>query len=132
MVIWCFVVLVIVQSYTASLSSILTAKRLRPSVTDLDQLLSNDEYIGCHPGSFIHSILTKQGFAEKMLRPYTKKEEYAEALRKGSKNGGVSAIVDEIPYLTSFLSDPQYHNEFQMVSRIYKTPGFGFVSFSLL
>ncbi|XBH98198.1 hypothetical protein VPH35_127746 [Triticum aestivum] len=97
-VIWCFVVLVIVQSYTASLSSILTAKRLRPSVTDLEQ-----------------------------LKDYPNKEEYAKALRKGSKNGGVSAIVDEIPYITSFLSDPKYINEFQMVNRIYKTPGLGFV-----
>ncbi|KAM0884953.1 hypothetical protein ACQ4PT_030654 [Festuca glaucescens] len=125
-VIWCFVVLVIVQSYTASLSSILTAKRLRPSVTDLDQLLSTGDYIGYHSGSFVHSILTKQGFDGKRLRPYTKKEEYANALRNGSKNGGVSVIVDEIPYITSFLSDPQYYNEFQMVSRIYKTPGFSF------
>lgn len=126
-VIWCFVVLVIVQSYTASLSSILTAKRLRPSVTDLDQLLSNGDYVGYQMRSFVHSILTKQGFAEERLRPYTKKEEYAKALRKGSKNGGVSAIVDEIPYITSFLSDPRHQNEFQMVNRIYKTPGFGFV-----
>jgi hypothetical protein len=100
-------------------------------VTDLDQLLSNADYIGYHSGSFVHSLLTKQGFGEKRLRPYTKKEEYANALRKGSKNGGVSVIVDEIPYLTPFLSDPQYHNEFQMVNHIYKTPGFGFVSFSL-
>ncbi|CAM0913247.1 unnamed protein product [Alopecurus aequalis] len=76
-VIWCFVVLVIVQSYTASLSSILTAKRLRPSVTDLEQLLSNDDYVGYQSGSFVHSVLTKQGFARN--------------------------------------------------SRIYKTPGFGFV-----
>uniref|UniRef100_A0ACD5XXW8 Uncharacterized protein n=3 Tax=Avena sativa TaxID=4498 RepID=A0ACD5XXW8_AVESA len=126
-VIWCFVVLVIVQSYTASLSSMLTAKRLRPSVTDLDQLLLNGDYIGYQSGSFVHAVLTKKGFAEKRLRSYTKKEEYAEALRKGSKNGGVSAIVDEIPYITSFLSNPQYQNEFQMVNRIYKTPGFGFV-----
>uniref|UniRef100_A0ACD5ZQ11 Uncharacterized protein n=2 Tax=Avena sativa TaxID=4498 RepID=A0ACD5ZQ11_AVESA len=126
-VIWCFVVLVIVQSYTASLSSMLTAKRFRPSVTDLDQLLSNGDYIGYQSGSFVHSVLMKKAFAEKRLKSYTNKEEYAEALRKGSKNGGVSAIVDEIPYITSFLSDPQHPNEFQMVNRIYKTPGFGFV-----
>ncbi|RLN11659.1 hypothetical protein C2845_PM09G05290 [Panicum miliaceum] len=38
-VIWCFAVLVLVQSYTANLSSILTAKRLRPLVTGLDQMV---------------------------------------------------------------------------------------------
>ncbi|XP_044956199.1 glutamate receptor 2.8-like [Hordeum vulgare subsp. vulgare] len=126
-VIWCFVVLVIVQSYTASLSSILTAKRLRPSVTNLGQLLSNGDYIGYASGSFVHSVLRKQGFAENRLKAYGMEEEYANALRKGSKNGGVAAIVDEIPYLTSFLSDPRYHNEFQMINGLYKTPGFGFV-----
>ncbi|EMS64881.1 Glutamate receptor 2.5 [Triticum urartu] len=93
-VIWCFVVLVLVQSYTASLSSILTTKRLHPSVTDFETL--------------------------------QKSEQYAEALKKGSKKGGVSAIVDEIPYLTSFLSDSQYKNDFRMLGCIYKTPGFGF------
>lgn len=129
-VIWCFVVLVIVQSYTASLSSILTAKRLRPYVKDLDQLLSNGDYIGYQSGSFVHSVLKKQGFNVNRLKAYKNKEEYANALRNGSKNGGVSAIVDEIPYITSFLSDPRYHNEFQMVNRIYKTPGLGFVSIS--
>ncbi|VAI83712.1 hypothetical protein VPH35_127748 [Triticum aestivum] len=126
-VIWCFVVLVIVQSYTASLSSILTAKRLRPSVTDLEQLRSNGDYIGYQSGSFVRSVLIKEGFNVNRLKDYPNKEEYAKALRKGSKNGGVSAIVDEIPYITSFLSDPKYINEFQMVNRIYKTPGLGFV-----
>ncbi|KQK19197.1 glutamate receptor 2.8 isoform X2 [Brachypodium distachyon] len=126
-VIWCFVVLVLVQSYTASLSSILTAKRLRPSVTDLDHLLLTNDYIGYQSGSFLHSVLTNQGFTGKRLKAYGKKEEYANALRKGSMNGGVSAIVDEIPYITSFLSDPRYQKEFQMVKRIYNTPGLGFV-----
>ena len=129
-VIWCFVVLVLVQSYTASLSSILTAKRLRPSVTNLGQLLSDGDYIGYPSGSFVYSVLKKQGFTENRLKAYAMEEEYGNALRKGSKNGGVAAIVDEIPYLTSFLSDPRYHNEFQMVNGLYKTPGFGFVRFS--
>ncbi|KAF7107299.1 hypothetical protein CFC21_107944 [Triticum aestivum] len=114
-------------SYTASLSSILTAKRLRPSVTNLGQLLSDGDYIGYPSGSFVYSVLKKQGFAKNRLKAYAMEEEYANALRKGSKNGGVAAIVDELPYLTSFLSDPRYHNEFQMVNGLYKTPGFGFV-----
>jgi hypothetical protein len=130
-VIWCFVVLVLVQSYTASFSSILTVKRFKPSVTYLDQLLNNGDYVGYQEGSFVNSFLTRRGFGERRLRSYTKKQEYAEALRKGSKNGGVSAIVDEIPYLTAIVSDPHYQKEFQMLKRIYKTPGFGFVSLLL-
>jgi hypothetical protein len=131
-VIWCFVVLILVQSYTASLSSMLTAKRLRPSVKSLDQLLLTGDYVGYQNGSFVGSLLKKRGFMPSRLRSYGTQKEYAEALRKGSMNGGVSAIVDEIPYLTSFLSNPQYQKEFQMVNRFYKTPGFGFVSFSIL
>uniref|UniRef100_A0A0E0DY61 Ionotropic glutamate receptor C-terminal domain-containing protein n=1 Tax=Oryza meridionalis TaxID=40149 RepID=A0A0E0DY61_9ORYZ len=124
---WCFVVLVLVQSYGASLASILTVKRFQPSVTDLDQLLCNGDYVGYQEGSFVHSFLTRRGFSEGRLRSYSKKQEYAESLRKGSKNGGVSAIVDKIPFLTAIVSDPHYENEFQMLKRIYKTPGFGFV-----
>uniref|UniRef100_A0A0D9WMS4 Ionotropic glutamate receptor C-terminal domain-containing protein n=1 Tax=Leersia perrieri TaxID=77586 RepID=A0A0D9WMS4_9ORYZ len=125
-VIWCFVVLILVQSYTASLSSMLTAKRLRPSVTSLDQLLLNGDYVGYQNGSFVGSLLKKRGFLPSRLRPYGTPREYADALRNGSMNGGVSAIVDEIPYLTSFLSNPHYQKEFQMVNRFYRTPGFGF------
>nr|XP_020159408.1 glutamate receptor 2.5-like [Aegilops tauschii subsp. strangulata] len=125
-VIWCFVVLILVQSYTASLSSILTAKRLRPKVTNLDQLRHNGHFVGYQDDSFVRSFLINRNISESKLRNYTRKEEYADALRKGSKNGGVSAIVDEIPYLTSFLSDNRYKNDFKMLGCKYKTPGFGF------
>ncbi|OEL23846.1 Glutamate receptor 2.6 [Dichanthelium oligosanthes] len=126
-VIWCFAVLLLVQSYTANLSSMLTAKRLRPSVTGLDQLVSNGDYIGYQEGAFVHSFLRNKGAKEENLRTFKNQTEYAEALRKGSKNGGVSAIVDEIPYLSYFLSDKN-NKEFEMGERLYKTPGLGFVS----
>ncbi|CAN6178994.1 unnamed protein product [Urochloa humidicola] len=126
LVIWCFAVLVLVQSYTANLSSMLTAKRLRPSVTGLDQLIRNGDYIGYQEGAFVQSFLKNKGANEHKLMPFKKQSEYAEALRKGSKNGGVSAIVDEIPYLSYFLSDKS-NKEFEMGERLYKTPGLGFV-----
>ncbi|CAN6164802.1 unnamed protein product [Urochloa humidicola] len=126
LVIWCFAVLVLVQSYTANLSSMLTAKRLRPSVTGLDQLIRNGDYIGYQEGAFVQSFLRNKGANEHKLVPFKNQLEYAEALRKGSKNGGVSAIVDEIPYLSYFLSDKS-NKEFEMGERLYKTPGLGFV-----
>ncbi|KAK1679460.1 hypothetical protein QYE76_040308 [Lolium multiflorum] len=104
-VVWCFVVLILVTSYTASLSSM--------NHDDREKTYSSGDRSGPAP-------------AESKLMKYTTKEEYAAALRKGSKNGGVSAIVDEIPYLTSFLSDGRNKNEFMMLGCIYKTPGFGF------
>lgn len=123
-VVWCFVVLIVVQSYTASLSAMLTAKRLQPSVTDLHQLQLRGDFVGHQDGSFVGSILINDyNFNKTKLRSYKRKEDYADALR----NAEVSAIVDEIPFLTSFLSDPKNERDFMMVNRIYRTPGFGFV-----
>ncbi|KAF7099954.1 hypothetical protein CFC21_101527 [Triticum aestivum] len=126
-VIWCFVVLILVQSYTSSLSSILTTERLRPWVIDLDQLQRSGDFVGYQDDSCVRSFLMNcQNISESRLKTYTMKEEYAAALRKGSKNGGVSAIVGAIPYLTSFLSDNRYKDDFMMLGCTYTTPGFGF------
>ncbi|XP_037462099.1 glutamate receptor 2.8-like, partial [Triticum dicoccoides] len=122
-VVWCFVVLIVVQSYTASLSAILTAKSRRPSVTDLNQLQLRNGSVGHQEGSFLRSILIKNYYFDKdRLQSYIKKEDYADALR----NGSVSAIVDELPFLTSFLSDPRNKEDFRMVNLMYMTPGCGF------
>ena len=128
---WCFVMLVLVQSYTACFSSNLTAKRLRPAVT-LEQLLLSSDRVGYQTGSFVYSMLITRGFNKTRLIAYKKEDEYAEALKKGSKGGGVSAIIDEVPYLTAFLAEPKYKKEFQIVRHVYNTPGFGFVSFLIL
>ncbi|CAN6214745.1 unnamed protein product [Urochloa humidicola] len=115
-------------SYFAFSTLTFSHERLRPSVTNLDQLLLNHDYVGYQRGSFVCSMLKNRGFSKHKLIPYSNEDEYAEALRKGSMNGGVSAIVDEVPFLTSFLfSDTHYQNEFQIVDHVYKTPGLGFV-----
>ena len=130
-VIWCFLVLVLVQSYTSSLSSLLTADRLQPSVKDLNQLLKAGDSVGYQKGSFVHSLLMHRNFTAGKLIPYSSADDYAKALRNGSKNGGVSAIVDEVPYLKAFLSDSRYEEEFEIQDQIFRTPGFGFVSCSI-
>ncbi|CAL5051511.1 unnamed protein product [Urochloa decumbens] len=124
-VIWCFVVLVLVQTYTASLSSLLTARRLQPSVTDPWQLLRNGDCVGYQNGSFVQARLKQIGFGEHKIKVFSTLEQYANALRAGSKHGGVSAIFDEVPYLNSFLT--QYGQEFKIVGPVDRTNGFGFV-----
>ncbi|KAK8569955.1 hypothetical protein V6N13_002663 [Hibiscus sabdariffa] len=52
-------------------------------------------------------------------------EEYADALRKGSKNGGVSAIIDEMPYLKVFLA--KYPADYTVIKSKATSGGFGFV-----
>ncbi|KAL6861896.1 hypothetical protein ACP4OV_017596 [Aristida adscensionis] len=125
-VIWCFAVLVLVQSYTANLSSMLTAQRFQQRMKGLDELVRDGERIGYQNRTFVRSFLLQRG-VDSNSKAYNNRAEYAEALRKGSQNGGVAAIVDEIPYLSYFLSSPQHNKEFKMVDRLYRTPGFGFV-----
>jgi ionotropic glutamate receptor len=63
------------------------------------------------------------------LKAYNTPEEYNEALSRGSHNGGVEAIFDEIPFIKLFLA--KYCSKYTMVGPTYKTGGFGFVSPSL-
>lgn len=53
-------------------------------------------------------------FKDDRLKPYSSPEEYADALTRGSKNGGVSAIIDEIPYIKIFLA--KYPGDYVMIA----------------
>ncbi|XP_039117512.1 glutamate receptor 2.9-like [Dioscorea cayenensis subsp. rotundata] len=92
-IIWVFVVLILQSSYTASLTSLLTVEQFEPSYTHISELKDNGERVGSP-------------------------QEYAEALAKGSRNGGVAAIIDEIPYLKVFLKD--HCDNYTMAGQTYK------------
>ena len=53
-IVWCFVVLILTQSYTASLTSMLTVQQIQP--TDLSELLKKNEKVACQDGSFTKNI----------------------------------------------------------------------------
>jgi len=57
MVSWLFLVLILTSSYTASLSSMLTFKQLRPDVTDIQWLKDNNRKVGCDGDSFVRKFL---------------------------------------------------------------------------
>jgi ionotropic glutamate receptor len=101
MVIWVFAVLILTSSYTASLTSMLTVQKLRPAVTDVNDLLDNGDYVGYQEGSFVYGELLKMNFDPSKLRSYSTPAEYADALSRGSDDGGVAAVFDEVPYLRS-------------------------------
>lgn len=127
LVIWVFVVLIITQSYTASLASFLTVQRLRPKYADVLDLVRDQRSVGYQKGSFVKDFLIQEmNFSESRLIPYGSIEEYHNALSTGSGNGGVAAIFDEIPFIQLFLG--KYCNEYTMVGPTYKTDGLGFVS----
>ncbi|KAL0312208.1 UNVERIFIED_CONTAM: Glutamate receptor 2.7 [Sesamum radiatum] len=97
LVIWFLVVLITYQSYTASLASMLTVQQLQPTVTDVNELIRNKEYVGYQEGSFVY----------------------------GTGNGGIAAAFEEIPYINVFLA--KYCSKYTTVGPTYKTDGFAFV-----
>jgi len=74
-VIWCFVVLILTQSYTASLASLLTVEQLQPTVTDVRELIKKGEYVGYQKGSFVLGLLLDLGFDKSKLMVYSSAEE---------------------------------------------------------
>ncbi|XP_010242322.1 PREDICTED: glutamate receptor 2.8-like [Nelumbo nucifera] len=124
MIIWVFVVLVLTSSYTASLTSMLTVEQLQPTITDIKDIIKNGEYVGFQEGSFVAGLMESLNVNKSKLRAYGSIEEYHEALSKGSRCGGVSAIVDEMPYIKLFLA--KYCNKYTLAGRTYKIAGFGF------
>ncbi|XP_055829320.1 glutamate receptor 2.8-like isoform X2 [Solanum dulcamara] len=124
LIVWVFVVLVLTSSYTASLTSMLTVQQLQPTITDLNDLIKNGEYVGYQEGSFVKDVLKRMNFDSSKFRSYRSLEEYNDALSRGSLNGGVGAIVDELPYLRLFLN--KYCRKYIMVGPTYKAAGFGF------
>ncbi|PSS07257.1 Glutamate receptor 2.8 like [Actinidia chinensis var. chinensis] len=123
-IVWVFVVLVLTSSYTASLTSRLTVQKLKPTVTDIRDLIKNEDCVGYQKGSFVAGLLTNIGFHPSKLKNYSTLEEYDDALSRGSRNGGVAAIIDEIPYIRLFLA--RYCTKYTLVGPIHKTTGFGF------
>lgn len=130
LIIWLFVVLILKQSYTASLASMLTVQQLKPAFVDVTEIKRNGYFVGYHKGSFVRGLLIKQlNIDPSKLKPYSTPEQYHEALSSGSENGGVAAIFDEIPYIRIFLA--MYGSKYTMAGPVYKTDGFGFVSCSI-
>ncbi|KAL8063645.1 hypothetical protein ABFX02_01G040300 [Erythranthe guttata] len=125
LIIWFLVVLILTQSYTASLTSMLTVQKLQPTVTDVNVLIQNKEYVGYSKTSFVFGVLKKMNFDESRLRPFTSLEQMDELLSRGSGNGGVAAAFHEIPYIKLLLG--KYCSKYVMVGLTYKTDGFGFV-----
>ncbi|KAJ8758650.1 hypothetical protein K2173_000371 [Erythroxylum novogranatense] len=124
-VIWCFVVLILTQSYTASLTSLLTVQKLQPTVTDVNELIKSGAYVGYHEGSFTKGLLKLLGFDESKLLSFSTVEEWDDLFTKGSGNGGIAAAFDEVPYIKLFLA--KYCSKYTTVEPTFKTDGFGFV-----
>ncbi|KAF3446142.1 hypothetical protein FNV43_RR11321 [Rhamnella rubrinervis] len=123
-IIWVFVVLILTQSYTASLTSLLTVQQLQPTVTDVTELKKNGDAIGCLNGSFVYELLISQGFDKAKIRPFDNVEECDELLSKGTAKGGIAAAIDETPNIKIF--NAKYCSKYSTIGPIFKATGFGF------
>ncbi|KAL6191516.1 hypothetical protein ACLB2K_037906 [Fragaria x ananassa] len=126
LIIWVFMVLILTQSYTASLASMLTVQKLQPAFTDIKEIQRNGYKVGYQNSSFIKGFLIEHlKFNETKLVPLETIQEYHNALSKGNKTDRVAAILDEVPYLKLFLHKTSC-SKYTMVGPTYKTDGFGF------
>ncbi|GLT81639.1 hypothetical protein SLE2022_000770 [Rubroshorea leprosula] len=123
-VMWCFVVFILTQSYTANLTSLLTVQQLQPTVTDINELLRNGENIGYHDGSFIKEIVQRLTFDRSKMKKFSS----LEVLDELFTNGSIAAAIDEIPYMNLFLTNKSHCNKYTTLKEpTFRTDGFGFV-----
>ncbi|GMQ02692.1 hypothetical protein CsSME_00048803 [Camellia sinensis var. sinensis] len=120
-IIWCFVVLILTQSYTASLTSLLTVHQLEPSITDVQELINKGQSVGYPKVSFIHDILKRMNFSDSQIKGYNTVEGDLDA---ALSNRSIVAAFDEIPYLKLFTG--RHCSKYTMVAPTHKTGGFGF------
>ncbi|XP_047148072.1 glutamate receptor 3.7 [Vigna umbellata] len=124
MIVWLFLLMVITASYTASLTSILTVEQLSSPITGIESLIASSWPIGYQVGSFAYSYLADNLYISKSrLVSLGSPEEYALALQKGPSEGGVAAIVDELPYVELFLSK---ETDFGIIGQPFARNSWGF------
>ncbi|EOA26543.1 hypothetical protein CARUB_v10022601mg [Capsella rubella] len=123
MVVWCFVMFVLTQSYAANLTSFLTVQRFHPAATTVNDLIKNGDYVGYQGGTFVKDILLDLGFHINQLKPYYAADEALTLFSKG-KSKGIAAVFDEVAYLNAIIS--QSCSKYAMVEPTFKTAGFGF------
>ncbi|KAL8222995.1 hypothetical protein R6Q57_020394 [Mikania cordata] len=115
LVMWLCVIFLLLQIYTATLSSWLTLNQLRP------RLPTNWETVGYQTGSFIKDqMIQKHNCSEKNLVPLNSYEEFKNAL----DNGSVNVVIDQLPYIDLFLD--KYKFGYMKVGPIQQEAGIAF------
>ena len=116
MVLWLFAVLIITQTYTASLSSKLTTEKLKPKL-DISRIIgvnSDSKYLIKYLEDVIH-------IPGQNIRKIMKIEDYHNAFQSGK----ISAAFMEVPYMRLFLS---LYKDYTIYGESQKLGGFGIVS----
>lgn len=120
---WLFVILIVTASFTASLTSMMTVSRLKPSVLGIETLRGTNAAVGCNGNSFIVRYLVQVlNFNPEKIKKINSIDEYPEAF----KNGDIAAAFFVEPHAKVFLA--KYCKGYIMTGPSFKLGGFGFVS----
>ncbi|RVW88457.1 Glutamate receptor 2.7 [Vitis vinifera] len=100
-VVWLFVVFVLTSSYTASLSSILTVRRLESNVTDVEWLKATKSVVGCDGDSFsgnISAAFLELPYAKVFINQFCKNYTANQPLNRFGGLGFVSSNSSSSPF----------------------------------
>ncbi|KAI3827592.1 hypothetical protein L1987_01670 [Smallanthus sonchifolius] len=112
---WLCMIFVIVQIFTATLSSWLTIDQMRP------RLPSSFKNVGYQYGSYLNDYIPqKYNCSDNNLVPLKSIEEFKDALF----NGSVNAVFDELPYVELFLA--KYGSSYMKFGPINQESGLAF------
>ncbi|KAH9320747.1 hypothetical protein KI387_015386, partial [Taxus chinensis] len=93
---WLFIALILNNSYTAHLTSILTVEKLVPALSNMNSLTTSKIKVGYMNNSFARDYLMHDlNIPKERLVPLSSPQDYVEKLMSGE----VGAIVDENPYV---------------------------------
>lgn len=122
MVVWLFVALIITQTYTASLASMLTVERFEPTVDSIEQLRNSNAMVGYDRGSYLKRYLRDAlEFNAENIKQFDSPQNYADAFRKKE----IAAAFLDVPEAKIFLA--KHCKGFVLAGPTYKIGGYGFV-----
>lgn len=124
--VWLFVALVVTQSFTASLTSLLIVQRLNVKQIDIETLIKSGAKVGCDGNSYVVEYLeTTLGFNPNNIKRIYSEPNYTQALMSGE----IAVAFVEVPYVKVFLA--KHCAGFTTSGPTLKVGGrFGFVSAS--
>ncbi|XP_047342207.1 glutamate receptor 2.5-like isoform X2 [Impatiens glandulifera] len=120
-VVWLFMALVVMQTYTANLTSMLTVPRLKPTITDIETLKYSRAMIGCTGQTFVPLYLSDvlQFNPSNIKANYTSLDEIARALNTKE----IEAAFLQSPLAKQFLA--RYCKSFTLAGPTF-AGGYGF------
>lgn len=119
---WLLVILLVVATFTASLSSMMTISRVQPSVLDVETLKKGNGTVGCNGNSFIvRYLIDVLEFRPENIKRISSISDYPKAFESGE----IQAAFFVAPHAKVFLAC--YCKGYMKAGPIYKPSGFAFV-----